>query len=471
MVKLLKEAFAVVRPLRDSNINTFSGTFGSLFPLNKISRASLTFELLNYIVFHYFSESGFTHQTFTFGYEARINRSTIDGHLVPINALVKIVQKGIQYLELETNLSNDDTDMDEDFKLLEPMDLITKSVDELRRIIKEKKEKAQKKKLRGKGKANADHKREPTRRTEMEKQHKEKEREHDRERSDVMVLEGHTSEVFACAWSPEGSLLASGSGDATARIWTIGDGPFNSTIPNVLVLNHLDSQATEENKDVTSLDWNREGTLLATGSYDGQARIWKRSGELVSTLNKHKGPIMSLKWNKKGNYLLSGSIDTTAVIWNVKYGESKQQFGFHSGQLLDVAWQNNDAFSTSSAESMIYVCKVGENKPVKKFPGHQNEINSINWDPSGSLLASCSDDTTVKIWSMKQDVCLHDFREHSKASLTSELLDYIVFHYFSETGFTYSAFTFGYEPGINRSTMDGLLVPVGALIQFVQKDI
>ena len=57
-------------------------------------------------------------------------------------------------------------------------------------------------------------------------------------------------------------------------------------------------------------------------------------GELVCTLNKHKGTIMSLKWNEKGNYLLSGSIDTTAVIWNVKSGESKQQFGFHSGVLL-----------------------------------------------------------------------------------------------------------------------------------------
>uniref|UniRef100_A0A3Q7GGS8 Uncharacterized protein n=1 Tax=Solanum lycopersicum TaxID=4081 RepID=A0A3Q7GGS8_SOLLC len=48
----------------------------------------------------------------------------------------------------------------------------------------------------------------------------------------------------------------------------------------------------------------------------------------------------------------------------------------------------------------------------------QNEINAIDKDPSGSLLASCSDDTTVKIWSMKQDVCLHDFREHSKEIYT-----------------------------------------------------
>ncbi|KAK4731891.1 hypothetical protein R3W88_024879 [Solanum pinnatisectum] len=106
------------------------------------------------------------------------------------------------------------------------------------------------------------------------------------------------------------------SGDSSARIWTIGDGPCNSTIqrrpPNVLILN----------------------------CYDG-------CRELVSTLNKNKGPIISLMWNKKGNYLLSGS------------------------PLLDVAWQNNDSFATSSADNMIYVCKVGENKPVKTFSGHQ----------------------------------------------------------------------------------------------------
>ncbi|KAG5573445.1 hypothetical protein H5410_063211 [Solanum commersonii] len=362
--------------------------------------ASLTSEFFNFIVFRYLFESGFTHSAFTFGYEAGLNRSTMDGHLVPPGALIQFVQKGIQYLELETNLSNNDIDMDEDFKLLEPLDLITKDVDELRKIIKEKKEKVHKDKPKGKDNANADHKREPTREREMEKQQKEKEREQDRERSDVMVLEGHTSEVFVCAWSPEGSLLASGSGDATARIWTIGDGPCNSTIPNVLVLNHLESQATEENKDVTSLDWNSEGTLLATGSYDGQARIWKRSG-----------PIISLKWNKKGDYILSGSIDTTAVVWNVKSGELKQQFDFHSGPLLDVAWQNNDSFATSSADNMIYVYKVGEKKPVKTFSGHQNEINTIKWDPQVLCWLHA---LMIPQLSMKQEVCLRDFREHRK---------------------------------------------------------
>ena len=63
------------------------------------------------------------------------------------------------------------------------------------------------------------------------------------------------------------------------------------------------------NKDVTSLDWNSSGSLLATGSYDGYARIWSTSGELKNTLGQHKGPIFALKWNKSGNYILSAGSD------------------------------------------------------------------------------------------------------------------------------------------------------------------
>ncbi|KAI8550011.1 hypothetical protein RHMOL_Rhmol06G0070800 [Rhododendron molle] len=445
---------------------------------------SITSAELNYLIFRYLQESGFTHAAFALGYEAGINKSTVDGNLVPPSALVTFVQKGIQYLELEANLSCSDTEMEDDFSFLQPLDLITKDVYELRKIIKEKKENLQQDRQRDIDKdtnePDREHEKEHAHTKEKEKPQREKEREQDRGKvekhkeqkgkgkekphedhidskqgdkviirheenghnegpepmeictsstslpceipnSDVTVLRGHNSEVFACAWSPVGSLLASGSGDATARIWTIGDGPCSSGIqpgPASVVLKHCKGRTNEKCKDVTTLDWNGEGTLLATGSYDGQARIWNTDGELMTTLNKHKGPIFSLKWNKKGDYLLSGSFDETAIVWDIKTGEWKQQFEFHSAPTLDVDWRNNVSFATCSTDHMIYVCKVGENRPVKTFSGHQGEVNAIKWDPTGLLLASCSDDSTGKIWSMKQDTYVHDLKEHSKEIYT-----------------------------------------------------
>ena len=38
------------------------------------------------------------------------------------------------------------------------------------------------------------------------------------------LLAGHTNEVFTLAFSPDGQLLASGSGDTTIRLWEVASG-------------------------------------------------------------------------------------------------------------------------------------------------------------------------------------------------------------------------------------------------------
>lgn len=130
--------------------------------------------------------------------------------------------------------------------------------------------------------------------------------------SRVTVLTGHESEVFICAWNPTQDLLASGSGDSTARIWNLNDNGNKTP----LLLRHCipkGDSTVPSNKDVTSLDWDPSGNMLATGSYDGYARIWTTNGTLRSTLGQHKGPIFALKWNKQGNYILSAGVDKVSL--------------------------------------------------------------------------------------------------------------------------------------------------------------
>ena len=49
--------------------------------------------------------AGFQHSAFTFGYESMVHRNGVQEKDIPPAGLISFVQKGIQYLELETNLN------------------------------------------------------------------------------------------------------------------------------------------------------------------------------------------------------------------------------------------------------------------------------------------------------------------------------------------------------------------------------
>ncbi|KAK3095189.1 hypothetical protein FSP39_011197 [Pinctada imbricata] len=351
---------------------------------------------------------GFVHSAYTFGIESHISQSNINGALVPPAALLNIIQKGLQYTEAEISIGEDGSQ--KNIEALSLIDAVMPDVVESRKQAAQpqQKVKTETTSTNGEeaGQAVANHS------EGMEVDGLEI------PSSKATVLRGHESEVFICAWNPTNDLLASGSGDSTARIWNMND---NSYTANQLVLRHCIQKGGTEvpsNKDVTSLDWNCEGSLLATGSYDGYARIWSTEGRLVNTLGQHKGPIFALKWNKRGNYILSAGVDKTTIIWDASSGNCTQQFAFHSAPALDVDWQSNATFASCSTDQCIHVCRLGMERPMKTFQGHTNEVNAIKWDPQGQLLASCSDDMTLKIWSMRQDNCVHDLQAHSKEIYT-----------------------------------------------------
>lgn len=235
--------------------------------------------------------------------------------------------------------------------------------------------------------------------------------------SEVLVLNKHTSEVFMCAWNPVYTdLIATGSGDASARIWQMGGPDASSGCGPVRLLPHGVDPNDRKNKDVTTLEWSSDGNLLATGSYDGVARVWSRNGALVHTLARHRGPIFSLKWNRSGNYLLSGSYDQTTIVWDVSgpNGKVVQQFNDHAAPALDVDWKDDTTFASCSTDKRVLICRVGVEMPLKVYTGHMDEVNAVKWDPSGNLLASCSDDYTAKVWNVTSDQTepMYDFKSH-----------------------------------------------------------
>jgi len=385
---------------------------------------SFSSDEVNFLVYRYLQESGFVHSAFVFGAESLIAQSNINGALVPPCSLISIIQKGLQYVEAEISTAEDGTERHID--TLSLIDAVMPDVVSFRKQgdSNTKSPAADGNKENGGGGGGG---------VKMENggvagglgvggaEAMEMDRGIEIPAEKSTILQGHDSEVFICAWNPKQDLLASGSGDSTARIWNLTAASTSDTKPGVRVLQHCiehEGKEVPSNKDVTSLDWNCNGNLLATGSYDGFARIWSTDGTQKNTLGQHKGPIFALKWNKSGNYILSAGVDRTTIIWDAATGQSKQQFAFHTHPALDVDWKSEEVFASCSTDKQIHVCQLNEKEPIKSFQGHTNEVNAIKWDPQGKFLASCSDDMTLKIWSMDRDNCLHDLQAHQKEIYT-----------------------------------------------------
>jgi len=411
-----------------------------------MSNCTITSDEINYLIYRYLVESGFSHTSYMFQHETHIlQNSSIKTEDVKPGALIHYLQKGLLYTEVEYHANEDGTER----HCIAPFSLISKhhckieedddddedkdndsdysnntavngKISSNKRSRKEKKEdKKDKKPDKRIKKDNEDSMKDSLNESEdievdIESSNNEPEINLIPQK-DVLNLNGHKAEVFVCSWNPVENLLATGSGDNTARIWTIPDSP-NDPVKPPIVLEHKSKYVSK--RDVTTIEWNPSGTLLATGSYDGNARIWNKAGQLIYTMQRHVGPIFSLKWNQKGDLFLTGSVDKTAIIWDSESGEARQQYNFHTDAILDVDWKDNITFATCSTDKQIYVCQLGSPEPLIQFTGHDDEVNVIKWDPEGKLLASCSDDKTARVWSMDHKTAICTFKEHEKEIYT-----------------------------------------------------
>jgi len=153
---------------------------------------------------------------------------------------------------------------------------------------------------------------------------------------------------------------------------------------------------------VTAVAVHPTYSLLATGSEDATIKIWDfDSAQYERTLKGHTGPVTGIAYDSTGNLLASCSADMSAKLWDMTTFTCTKTLRGHDHTLSAVVvLPNNDQVATCSRDGTIKCWEVATGFCTKTLSGHSDWVKCLSVSLDGTMIASGSTDHTVIVWRM-----------------------------------------------------------------------
>jgi len=238
----------------------------------------------------------------------------------------------------------------------------------------------------------------------------------------IDILEGHDNEIKCVQWDSSGKLLASCSRDKSVWIWELDENDENNEFEVVAV-------KRSHGADVKCLRWSPFEQILVSCSYDDTIKTYKcdqleDDWFVDQILKKHSSTVWSLSFNPfNGDQFVSCSDDQSVAIWQKMENE---QNAFRLKQCIDdvhdeaiycVDWLCSEqdgvnVIATCSGDNSFKILQQNQSNKewqvsLSQNDAHKNDVNWIEFGPRKKagiyLIATASDDHTVKIWQFRTE--------------------------------------------------------------------
>ncbi|XP_054269482.1 SKI8 subunit of superkiller complex protein-like [Macrosteles quadrilineatus] len=215
------------------------------------------------------------------------------------------------------------------------------------------------------------------------------------------ILEGHGLGVVSVNFNKDGTLIASTGMDASLRIWNVAKGSCVSK---------MDIAPS----DTSNVTFSHDDRYVVTGSHHGKLRMYNVKTKLQERqlVNPRERFLLAVAVSPDGKHVASGDEDGFIYIHEYVTGNLVQKMAKHAKPIRCLIFSPDSKLllTCSDDNQMNFTDMVSGN--TTSICGHSSWVLSAAFSNDGRFYASASADKCVKIWDFATHRCLHTFSDH-----------------------------------------------------------
>jgi WD40 repeat protein len=174
---------------------------------------------------------------------------------------------------------------------------------------------------------------------------------------------------------------------------------------------------------------NINTNYVATSSDDRSVKIWNAyspfNWTLIRTYSEHTSEVYSLEWLDKDTLASAAKSEVLIKIWSHSSGQTKLTI-ITNRNVLSLAMLNNKIHLAAGLYGDIFIYNISNGNLVSSLIGQMNWVNDLV-QISVDLLASSSNDQTVRLWNLTSSTCKtvltgHGLKVFGLKHITSSIL-------------------------------------------------